>query len=97
MRFATSRRDTNHHALKDVAKRCGAIWIEGGPWDGWVHIAKWGGEYIPVEIKRPDKEGHADEYTEKQRKMKAEWADRRMRLFVWRTEADVKRDLGGRV
>lgn len=95
--YLIHRKDKNHHDLKAAAKRCGAVWIEGGPFDGWIWLAKWGGEYLPVEIKDPKKEGHKDEFTEKQQKLRNEWADRRMRLLVWRTESDVMRDLGGRI
>lgn len=90
------RKDNNEEAIKATARRCGAVWIEGGPWDAWICIPKWGGEYMPVEIKDPKKEGHADEFTDKQKKMREEWADRRMKVFVWRRESDVLRDLGGR-
>jgi hypothetical protein len=94
--YTVHRKDVNHHDLVAVAKRCGAHWIDAGPFDGWIHIQKWGGEYLPVEIKDPKKEGHADEFTEKQKKLREEWSDRRMKLLIWRTPADVLRDLGGR-
>jgi hypothetical protein len=94
--YTVHRKDVNHDKLVKAAKRCGAHWIHAGPFDGWIHIAKWGGEYLPVEIKDPDKEGHKDEFTEKQRKLREEWADRRMKLLIWRSESDVIRDLGGR-
>jgi hypothetical protein len=53
-------------------------------------------EWTPVEIKRPDKEGHKDEFTPAQKKLLEEFSDRRIRHFIWRTPSDVIRDLGGR-
>lgn len=88
------RRDTNESALLAVVRRCGCYWVHEGPFDGWVWNPKVGGEWAPVEIKRADKEGWKDEFTPSQQKLLAEFRDRRIRLYVWRTETDVLRDLG---
>jgi hypothetical protein len=48
---------------------------------------------MPVEIKRPERERHADQYTPMQQQFLA-WCERNHAPhWVWRTEADVIRDL----
>lgn len=91
-----NRRDKNESNLRNAAERCGAVWIQHGPWDAWVWIPRWG-TYLPVEVKDPAKQGHANEFTASQKKMREEWQQRGMKLLIWRTTADVIRDLGGRI
>jgi hypothetical protein len=90
-----ARRDDNEQSLLQVVRRVGGYWVKAPPLDGWVwspRIQEW----TPAEIKRPDKEGHKDEFTPAQKKLLEEFSDRRIRHFIWRTPSDVIRDLGGR-
>lgn len=92
MRYA-ARRDDNELPLIEHARIFGAQWRVGGPLDGWI---LWRGLWIPVEIKRPEREGHADEYTPLQRRFFSFCRDYGGKWFTWRTEADVERDLCAR-
>jgi hypothetical protein len=49
-----------------------------------------------VEVKNPNCEGHANEYTEDQVRMMIKLRERGISWSVWRTEADVYRDLGAK-
>ncbi len=94
-RYLIHRKDRNEADLLAIVRRCGCYWLEGKPFDGWVfnpRIQEW----TPAEIKDPSKEGHADEFTPAQQKLLGEFSDRRIRHYIWRTEDDVIRDLGGR-
>lgn len=90
-----ARRDRNEPSLLDTVKRCGGYWLKAPPLDGWVWNPRTQ-EWLLVEIKHDRKEGHANEFTEKQRELLADFEARRIKLHVWRTQADVLRDLGGR-
>ena len=87
-------RDANEQALLRIAERLGAAWYEAGPLDGWIVFR---GAWFPVEIKLPEREGLKHEYTPVQKRFFAWCEIRRAKWFVWRDEADVVRDLGGRV
>lgn len=87
-------RDANEVKLLRIAEQLGAHWIKAPPLDGWIFVR---GRYMPVEIKRPEREGHIWEYTPQQRRFFTWCQLRGATWFVWRTEADVIRDLGGRV
>lgn len=95
MRYA-ARKDDNHAKLRAAARRCGAVWLEYGPLDAWVYIKRWG-TFTPVEVKRPDKEGHKREFTPAQQRLIADLDAIGAKYFIWRTEADVIRDIGGRL
>lgn len=87
-------RDGNEPSLLDLAERLGAHWREGPPLDGWVFCR---GRWMPVEIKRPECEGLVHEYTPAQKRF-ITWCEQwRAPWWVWRTEADVLRDLNTRV
>lgn len=83
-------RDANEQALLAVAEKLGGHWREDPPLDGWIFCR---GRWMPVEIKLPEREGLAHEYTPAQkrfftwcRQINASW-------WVWRTQEDVLRDL----
>jgi hypothetical protein len=92
-KFANPR-DANEQALLRVAERLGGAWLECGPLDGWI---VWRGAWLPVEIKIPEREGLRHEYTAAQKRFFAWCVIRNARWLVWRTDADVLRDLGGKV
>jgi hypothetical protein len=89
-----ARRDDVEHELILLARRLGAKLIMGGPLDWW-----WlrNGQWIPVEIKDPAREGHMHEYTRAQRNFLAFAKEHRGPWLVWRTSDDVIRDLGAKV
>lgn len=86
-------RDANEPELLSTALALGAQWLEQGPLDGWIW---WRGTWIPVEIKRPEREGTAHEYTPAQRRFFSWCQQRNARWLTWRTTADVIRDLNGK-
>jgi hypothetical protein len=87
-------RDANELALLAVAQQLGAQWLEAPPLDGWIW---WRGLWLPVEIKLPEREGQAYEYTPAQKRFMSWCRLRNARWLVWRNDADVIRDLSGRV
>lgn len=87
-------RDANEQALLELAARLGAHWHEGPPLDGWAWVR---GRWAVVEIKRPEREGLAYEYTAGQRRFLTWCTNRGIPWWIWRTENDVLRDLGARV
>jgi hypothetical protein len=87
-------RDANEAALIALAERLGAHWCKAPPLDGWVFVR---GRWMPVEIKRPEREGQVWEYTPAQRKFFSWCRNRGATWWLWRTDADVLRDLGARV
>lgn len=92
-RYNRNTRDANEVALITVAEKLGACWREAPPMDGWIWVprmAKW----MPVEIKLPEREGTAGEYTPAQRQF-MNWCERNHApWWVWRTAQDVMRCLG---
>lgn len=87
-------RDANERQLLELAERLGGHWCEAGPLDGWCFVR---GRWTPVEIKRAAREGHVWEYTPAQRRFLSWCRNRGATWWIWRTEADVLRDLGGKV
>jgi hypothetical protein len=87
-------RDANEQALLDLAARLGGHWCEAPPLDGWCFVR---GRWMPVEFKVPEREGLQHEYTPAQRRFFAWCTLRAAPWWVWRTDADVIRDLGARV
>lgn len=87
------KRDANEKPLVNLAREIGAFWLYAGPFDGW---ACWRGRWLLVEVKNPNCEGHADEYTKDQVQMMIRLRERGIVWSVWRTENDVYRDLGVR-
>lgn len=95
MRRYAQRRDSNELPLVRFAERLGArLWRLDEPCD---FLMLFRGRWEAVEIKNPEQEGHADEYTLLQREFHAEVFQRGGRVLVWRTKDDCLRDLGGRV
>lgn len=86
-----ARRDDNDHELVQLARKLGAEWYSDGPLDGWIfHSGRW----LPIEIKRPDKEGWQSEFTPKQQQVIASMRIARAPFEVWRNANDVLRTLG---
>ena len=92
-RFSRNHRDTNEPPLLELAKRLGARWIEEGPLDGWIFFR---GSWMPVEIKLPEREGLASEYTAHQKRFLSWCRGTGATVLLWRTEDDVIKSLGGR-
>lgn len=95
LRHSHNTRDANEQDVLDIALKLGAVWREGPPLDGWVwvpRLAKW----MPVEIKLPEREGTAREYTSAQKKFFSWCRQYNAPWWVWRTDLDVERDLGAR-
>lgn len=88
-----NQRDGNEDELLAVAARLGAHWLEAPPLDGWIWCR---GQWLPVEIKQPAREGLAHEYTPLQRRFLSWCKLRGARWLVWHSADDVIRDLGGR-
>ena len=89
-----TRRDGNEGPLVDLARRLGVQLEREGPLDWWAGFR---GQWTPVEIKEPAREGHADEYTPAQRAFRDRCALHHNPLRTWRTEADVYAFTGARV
>jgi hypothetical protein len=87
-RFA-ARRDTNESKLVAIAEKLGAIWVYGGPLDGWCFHAKTG--WVPVEVKSPK-----GTYTESQARFMAKCYGYRAPYWTWRIENDVLKCLGAK-
>jgi hypothetical protein len=92
-RYNRNRRDGNESPLIAHAKALGADWWEDGPLDGWLIKS---GVWMPVEIKRPEREGMSDEYTPQQLKFFRWCSERRAKWLTWRTLTDVESSLGAR-
>lgn len=88
------RVDSNHHDMVAEWERLGGVWLpySNKPFDGWIWHTRWE-EYWPVEIKDPKKEGHKNEYTDRQKKVMAELKKVGAKWLVWRTKEDVARTL----
>lgn len=93
-RYNRNRRDANEQPLVKTAQQLGAQWWEDGPLDGWVLFR---GVWTPCEIKIPEREGEADEYTPAQLRFFRWCSEHRAKWFTWRTDEDVLRDLGAKV
>jgi hypothetical protein len=93
MRRCDNHRDANEAALLTTAEKLGAHWREGPPLDGWVFVR---GRWMPVEIKNPAREGAAAEYTPRQARFLSWCRNLGAPWWVWRTTADVVRDLGAK-
>lgn len=90
-----ARRDNNEPELIKLASNLGwRFWKLHEPAD-WLALRR--GRWDVVEIKNPEREGHASEYTHDQRKFRAEVFACGGRLLTWRTKDDVFRDSDARV
>lgn len=94
------RPDNNQKALVKLFVSVGGEWVSRAnkPFDGWGWHRGFGGtNYLPIEIKNPDKEGHKDEYTQPQLKQMAKMRILGMKWLVWRTEQDVLNSVNVRI
>lgn len=90
-----ARRDNNDAELKQFAERLGwKLFPLDQPCD---YMALRRGVWYALEIKNPDCEGHADEFTRDERKFMADVAACGGRVLLWRTREDVLRDSNARV
>lgn len=95
LRRYAARRDANDNELKVFAERLGwRLWQLAKPCD---YLGLRRGQWFAIEIKNPDCEGHADEFTNDEKKFIAEVAQVGGRVMLWRTKDDVIRDSNGRV
>lgn len=90
-----TRRDANEKSLTGVARGLGIRLVQVGPLDFWGWFPR-RDEWLPIEIKLPEREGHKNEYTEAQKEFLALCEQVGMKRLIWRTEDDVLRDCGGR-
>lgn len=83
------RKDGNQKGLVKVFKQLGGVWVPyaNKPFDGWAYHPRFG--YLPVEIKLEEREGHANEYTPRQKKLLQQMKDAGLPWLIWRTDADV--------
>ena len=89
-----ARRDANEPDLITVAEQLGwRLWKMHKPAD-WLGLRR--GVWFVVEIKNPDCQGHADEYTTQQKIFHRDVTNCGGKVLVWRTEADLLRDSGAR-
>lgn len=90
------RPDGNQSSLVDLFVKLGGHWMPyaNKPFDGWAYHEHFG--HMPVEIKDPKREGHANEYTERQVRLMLKMRERGIPWLVWRTDEDVLRSIGKR-
>src|ERR1700753_2606428 len=93
-RLADVHRDANEAGLLKVMEQLGGHWWEGGPLDGWCAHR---GLLLPVEVKLPEREGTAREFTPLQRRFMSFCQLHNVPLHVWRDECDVIKTMGARV
>lgn len=84
------RRDNNDSSLRAIAERLGWWLIQTDEPTDYIGVLR--GVYNLIEIKNPDCEGHADEYTDKQKIFHQLALNRGAPILVWRTENDILRD-----
>lgn len=91
------RKDTNQDDLVKLFLSLGGFWVPyaNKPFDGWARHARFG--YMPVEIKLESREGHANEYTARQKKLLATMKIAGAPWLIWRTENDVLLSVGARL
>ena len=88
-----NKRDANERVLIELAEQLGGHWIEAGPLDGYIFVPRLANLLRPVEIKLPEREGSAHEYTPAQRRFFSRCELIKLPVFIWRTGHDVLRDL----
>lgn len=91
--WSRHRQDGNQGPLVRLAEGIGAHLERCGPLDWWCY---WRGVWVPVEIKRPERRGHKDEYTKEQILFLARCKERGAPVWTWRTAADVLASLNAR-
>jgi hypothetical protein len=93
-RYSRNQRDTNERVLLDLALQLGGHWIEAPPLDGYIWVPRMN-MLRPVEIKLPEREGAAREFTPLQRRFRSRCELIGLPILIWRSAADVLRDLNG--
>lgn len=90
-----ARRDSNEPDLIKVAKALNGLWIPSGEitFDGILWNRRC---WNLLEIKRPNKEGHKDEFTDDQVKLMIKLKEHGAPLQVIRTEDDMLALMGAR-
>lgn len=81
-----ARRDSNESAILTSVEPLNGLWIPGGPLDGWLWNRRC---WNLCEVKRPDKEGRKDEFTDVQRLLILKLNERQIPFHVLRTEDNV--------
>lgn len=102
------RPDGNQSELVKRFVALGGVWIPyaNKPFDGWAWHPRWAIHpswgpqprcgYMPVEIKLSERDGHANEYTPRQRKVMQTMQVAGCTWLTWRTVEDVDRCVGAR-
>jgi hypothetical protein len=93
MRRYAARRDSNEPALLANVEPLGGFWIPAPPFDGWLWDRR---AWNLCEVKRPDKEGWASEFTDEQKRLIIRLRERQVPFHVLRTDAEVLSLLGAR-
>lgn len=93
-RHADTHRDGNENPLIALAEQLGGRFRPGPPLDGWLWAR---GYWLPVEIKQPEREGTAREYTPLQKQFFSWCTLYNAPWHVWRDDKDVLRTMGARV
>lgn len=89
MRTRHNKRDENEPVIIDAAEQCGIHWLRQGPLDLWCFRQ---GRWVPVEIKKPERSGHKDEFRQSQKDFMALCDRIGAPYLVWRTRDDVIQD-----
>jgi hypothetical protein len=87
------RRDRNEAQILTCVEPLGGFWLQAGPFDGWLWDRR---AWHLCEVKRPDKQGWASEFTDEQQRLVIRLNERRIPYRVLRTEPDVLTLLGAR-
>lgn len=88
------RRDNNEPQLKSVATSLGWWLISLDKPVDFLGYRR--GQWHVIEIKNPDCEGHADEFTPEQQIFHADAKHRQAPVLIWRTVDDVLRSSGAK-
>lgn len=88
-----ARRDDNEVLLLDVIEPLGGFFLRAGPFDGWLWDRR---TWHLCEVKRPEREGHKNEFTDDQRRLIMRLNERQIPYHVLRTENDVLALMGAR-
>ena len=89
-----ARRDNNEAEVIALARQLyWSLWKMHEPAD-WLGLFR--GQWHVIEVKNENCEGHADEFTGKQKIFHTDVKNRNGKILIWRTEADVIRDSGAK-
>lgn len=87
-----ARRDANERPLVDLAESLGWWMVKLDQPCDWIGCRR--GVWFPIELKSPEREGHADEFTAAQVVFHGDARARRAPVLVWRTAEDVMQASG---